>query len=93
VVKAFNTVPSPVIEIDREQLRPHRVSVFLCADDARAKSIVSGLAEELGFVGVDAGGLERSGLVESLADFLRLQILELGTGPGATLSINVLREI
>jgi hypothetical protein len=27
-----------------------RVSVFLCSDDAQAKSVVKGLAEELGFI-------------------------------------------
>ncbi len=66
VVKAFNTIPAKVIELDREKLEPHRVSVFLCSDDPQAKSVVGGLAEELGFVGVDSGELERAQLVETV---------------------------
>jgi predicted dinucleotide-binding enzyme len=89
VVKAFNTIPSKIIELDREKLVPHRVSVFLCSDDRQAKSVVSGLAEELGFVGVDSGELERAQLVEAVADFIRFQILGMGLGPFATISVHL----
>jgi len=92
VVKAFNTIPSPVLALPREILAPHRVSVFVCADDAAAKSVVLRLAEDLGFVGVDSGTLEHARLVEAVADFLRLQIGPLGRGGLATLSLNVLSE-
>jgi predicted dinucleotide-binding enzyme len=92
VVKAFNTMPSKVIELAREKLAPHRVSVFLCSDDARAKSVVKGLAEELGFVGVDSGELERARLVEAVADFIRFQIISMGLGYFATISIQVVPE-
>jgi predicted dinucleotide-binding enzyme len=88
VVKAFNTITSKVIELEREKLAPRRVSVFLCSDDQQAKSIVSGLAEELGFVGVDSGELERAQLVEAVADFIRFQIISMGRGPFATISVN-----
>lgn len=87
VVKAFNTMSSKVIELPREQLGPRGVSVFLCSDDPKSKSIVAALAEELGFVAVDSGELERSGLVESVADFIRFQIVAMGTGPFATISV------
>ncbi|HEY5778354.1 MAG TPA: NAD(P)-binding domain-containing protein [Terrimicrobiaceae bacterium] len=90
VVKAFNTIPSRIIELDREKLLPHRVSVFLCSDDTRAKSVVGGLAEELGFVSVDSGELERAQLVEAVADFIRFQILGMGLGPFATISVHLL---
>jgi predicted dinucleotide-binding enzyme len=89
VVKAFNTMPSKIIELDRETLAPHRVSVFLCSNDPQAKLIVSGLAEELGFVGVDSGELERAQLVEAVADFIRFQILGMGLGPFATISLHL----
>jgi predicted dinucleotide-binding enzyme len=89
VVKAFNTMPAQVIELDRDTLARHRVSVFLCADDPSAKSVVKGLAEELGFIGVDSGELERAQLVESVGDFVRFQILAMGRGPFATISLNV----
>jgi len=92
VVKAFNTIPSPVIDLPRKRLAPYGVSVFVGADDAGAKAVVIGLAEELGFVAVDAGGLAHAHLVEAAADLLRLEIGPLGRGPFATLSLRVLPE-
>jgi predicted dinucleotide-binding enzyme len=68
------------------------VSVFLCSDDSQAKSVVSDLAEELGFVGVDSGRLERAQLVEAVADFIRFQIIEMGRGPFVTISLHALPE-
>ena len=91
VVKAFNTMASQVIEFDHDELAQRRVSVFLCSDDARAKSVVKGLAEELGFVGVDCGELERAQLVESVGDFIRFQIIGMGLGPFGTISLNLVR--
>jgi 8-hydroxy-5-deazaflavin:NADPH oxidoreductase len=91
VVKAFNTMASQIIELDQDELSQRRVSVFLCSDDARAKSVVKGLAEELGFVGVDCGELERAQLVESVGDFIRFQIIGMGLGSLATISLNLVR--
>jgi len=91
IVKAFNTIPHVVIELAREEIARHRVSVFLCSDDAAAKTVVKGLAEELGFVGVDAGALVRGRLVDGVADFIRYQIGATGLGPLATISLEVLR--
>jgi hypothetical protein len=92
VVKAFNTIPSRVIALGRERLAPHRISVFLCSDDAEAKATVKGLAEELGFVGVDSGELERAQLVEAVADFIRFQIAGMGLGDLATISVHLVPE-
>ncbi len=89
VVKAFNTMAAQVIELDRDELMRRRVSVFLCSDDAQAKSVVKELAEELGFIGVDCGGLERAQLVEGVGDFIRFQIIGMSLGPFATISVNV----
>jgi len=88
VVKAFNTMAAPVIELDPAKLASHKVSVFLCSDDAEAKAVVAGLAEELGFTPVDCGGLERARLVEQVADFIRFQIAGMGRGPFATISVH-----
>jgi 8-hydroxy-5-deazaflavin:NADPH oxidoreductase len=93
VVKAFNTIPATVLALDIEQLRPHGVSVFLCSDDAHAKSVVSDLAEELGLIGVDSGGLERAQLVEAVADFIRFQIVEMNRGLFATMSMHVVPAV
>jgi predicted dinucleotide-binding enzyme len=90
VVKAFNTIPHVVIGMEREMLAPHRVSVFLCSDHPSAKAVVKDLADELGFVGVDSGELERAQLVESVADFTRFQIVSMGLGFFTTISVNVL---
>ena len=46
--------------------------------------------EELGFVGVDSGELERAQLVEAVGDFIRFQTLAMGLGPFATISVNIL---
>ncbi len=92
VVKAFNTVPARVIELGRERLVRHRVSVFLCSDRPAAKDVVKELAEELGFVGTDSGGLESARLVEAVADLVRLQILAMGRGVLATISLHDLEE-
>src|SRR5205823_10438398 len=89
VVKAFNTMASQVIELDRDLLTRRHVSVFLCSDDEQAKSLVKQLAEELGFIGVDCGKLERAQLVEAVGDFIRFQIIGMNLGPYATISLNV----
>lgn len=47
------------------------------------------LAEELGFIGVDCGGLGRAQLVEAVGDFIRFQIIGMGLGPFATISLDV----
>lgn len=92
VVKAFNTIPHRVIELERATLAPQRVSVFLCSDDAAAKTAVRDLAEELGFVGVDSGELKHASLVDAVADFIRFQIGPMGLGLSATISVNLVHE-
>ena len=86
IIKASNIIPSKIIELDRETLAPHRVSAFVCSDDPEAKSVVSSLADKLGFVAIDSGELARAQLVEAVADFIRFQILGMGSGPFATIS-------
>jgi len=89
IVKAFSSVPHRIIELDRETLAPHRISVLFCADDLADKATVKGLAEELGFVGIDCGPLKRSRVVDGATDFLRFQIGGMGLGPFAALSLNI----
>ena len=87
VVKAFNTIPAQLLAIDRAELARQTISAFVCSDSDDARRLVSGLAEELGFVTVDCGGLDRANLLETLADLLRLQIIEGGHGPYTSLSL------
>jgi 8-hydroxy-5-deazaflavin:NADPH oxidoreductase len=89
VVKAFNTMASQVIQLDRDEPARKPVSVYLCSDDEQAKSVVKGLAKELGFVGIDCGALERAQLVEAVGDFIRFQIIGMGLGPFATISLDI----
>jgi 8-hydroxy-5-deazaflavin:NADPH oxidoreductase len=90
VVKAFNTMAQEVFELAPHPLQEHRVSVFVCADDAAARQVVMTLAEEIGFVAVDCGGLRQARLVEGLGDFIRFMIIGQLQNPYATLSVNIL---
>ena len=48
------------------------------------------LAKDLGFTGVDAGGLAQAGMIETVADAVRFQILALGRTPTIGLSLQEL---
>ncbi|HEX3764493.1 MAG TPA: NAD(P)-binding domain-containing protein [Kofleriaceae bacterium] len=87
VVQAFSTVPHRVLELDRAQLAPRRISVFVCSDHADARGVVIALAGELGLVGIDCGELARARLVDGVTDFIRYQIAKLGRGPFTTISL------
>jgi predicted dinucleotide-binding enzyme len=59
VVKAFNNIHAQhLMELGRPKGDPARIALPVAGDDERAKSVVSGLVEELGFDAVDAGGLD-----------------------------------
>jgi predicted dinucleotide-binding enzyme len=88
LVKAFGTIPHRVLEMGREALAPHQISVLLCANDPAARDTVKALVEDLGLVAVDSGGLERCALVDAVADFIRFQIGVMGMGVFTTISIN-----
>jgi predicted dinucleotide-binding enzyme len=57
VVKAFNTLPAPVLAIDPHTNGGRRV-LFLSGDDAPAKQEVAQLIDRLGFVAIDLGDFE-----------------------------------
>ena len=65
VVKAFNMTGA------ENMAKPHfgaeQATMFICGDDAAAKTAVARLAEELGFEAVDAGPLQAARLLEPLA--------------------------
>ena len=61
VVKAFNTMNyKHLLELGRPAGTPGRLALPVAGDDPRAKQIVLRLVEELGFDGVDDGGLDDS---------------------------------
>jgi predicted dinucleotide-binding enzyme len=65
LVKAFNTTGSGNME--RPRYGDHALTMFVCGDDADAKRVVSGLAEDLGFAPVDTGSLVAARYLEPLA--------------------------
>jgi len=61
VIKAFNNIYAKhLLERGRPAGAPGRIALPVAGDDARAKAVVLRLVEELGFDGVDAGGLDDS---------------------------------
>ena len=69
VVKAFNTVFSGLLASGDFKFGSDRLSTYVAADDAEAKKTVLGLAEQLGFAGVDAGSLSNARYLEPMGFF------------------------
>jgi predicted dinucleotide-binding enzyme len=64
VVKAFNTIGAD--NLANLQFGDVRAAGFICGDDAEAKAVVAGLAEELGFDPIDCGPLAAAGTLEQM---------------------------
>ena len=61
VIKAFNNIYARhLLELGRPKGTPGRIALPVAGDDAAAKNIVLKLIDELGFDGVNAGGLDES---------------------------------
>jgi hypothetical protein len=61
VVKAFNNIYAEhLLKKGQPAGTPGRIALPVAGDDERAKAIVLKLVDELGFDGVDAGGLDES---------------------------------
>jgi len=61
VIKAFNTIYAQhLLELGRPAGSPGRIALPVAGDDKAAKAVVLKLIDELGFDGVDAGGLDDS---------------------------------
>jgi predicted dinucleotide-binding enzyme len=61
VVKAFNNIHARhLLEGGRAAGTPGRIALPVAGDEARAKQVVIGLLDQLGFDGVDAGSLDES---------------------------------
>ncbi|HET7214283.1 MAG TPA: NADPH-dependent F420 reductase [Terriglobia bacterium] len=61
VVKAFNNIYAKhLMENGKPAGSPGRIALPVAGDDNRAKGVVIELLDELGFDGVDAGGLDES---------------------------------
>ena len=61
VVKVFNSIISHSLDQGGQAAgSPGRIALPIAGDDARAKEVLIGLVEELGFTGIDAGPLSES---------------------------------
>ena len=61
VVKAFNNIYAKhLLERGKPRGVPDRIALPVAGDDKRAKAVVIELLDEMGFDGVDAGGLDDS---------------------------------
>lgn len=61
VVKAFNNIYAQhLLELGKPPGTPGRIALPVAGDDKRAKDVVMGLVDQLGFDAVDAGGLDES---------------------------------
>jgi len=85
LVKAFNTTGSGNME--RPRYGDHALTMFVCGDDADAKRVVSGLAEDLGFAPVDAGSLTAARYLEPLAMLWIHLAYRQGLGPDIALQL------
>lgn len=63
VVKAFNHIWASAAQQGFGAVRP---AVFVCGDDADARSVVSGLAQDMGYDPHDVGRLEHARWLEAL---------------------------
>ena len=70
VVKAFSSMPSTLLDIDRWRGAPTLPPVFIAGDDAHAKSLVSRLASDVGFPTLDAGPAHAARSIEQLGVLL-----------------------
>ncbi len=61
VIKTFNNIYAEhLLKLGKPAGTPGRIALPVAGDDQRAKSVVLGLIDELGFDGVDAGGIDDS---------------------------------
>ena len=60
VVKAYNTLPSPVLVSNSTQTQARQIALFYCGDDAAAKTVVAGLITDSGFAPIDTGPLRNA---------------------------------
>jgi predicted dinucleotide-binding enzyme len=78
VVKAFNTLPPPVLQSDPRHAGGRRV-IVMSGDDAEAKRTVGALVTRLGFATIDLGSLVEGGRLQQFpgGPFPTLNLIQL----------------
>ncbi|RPI18164.1 MAG: NADPH-dependent F420 reductase [Ignavibacteriae bacterium] len=88
VVKAINTIASPVLERGNIEIDANTPTVFYCGDNEDAKSKVSKLISDIGFEPMESGPLTNARYLEPMAEF----IVQLAvTGLGANIAYKILK--
>jgi hypothetical protein len=88
LVKAFNMIYWERLRLwGRPAGNPDRIAIPVSGDDAKAKRVVQGLIDEIGFDTVDAGSLVKGGKSHEMGT----EIFP-GTGPAPTFSRLALKE-
>ncbi len=88
VVKAFNSTGAG--NMANPVYAAGRVTMYICGNEAEAKKVVAGLANELGFEAIDTGDLTMSRYLEPLAMvWIKLAYVQ---GLGADFALNVVRR-
>jgi predicted dinucleotide-binding enzyme len=85
VVKAFNT--TGVSNMMNPVYNGKPIETFICGNEKTAKETVKQLAEELGFLVVDIGGMENAPMLESLGKLWVTMAYKLGKGPNFAFTI------
>lgn len=63
--KSFNTLTSSFQAEAADRQADERVVQWICGDDAKAKAVVAGLIEDMGYVPVDLGGTDACHVMEA----------------------------
>jgi predicted dinucleotide-binding enzyme len=79
VVKAFNTLPPPVLRADPHEAGGRRV-IVISGDDSAAKETVASLIDRMGFASIDLGTLAVGGRLQQFpgGPFPTLNLIRLG---------------
>lgn len=89
VVNAFTSVSSSVV---REPGSGEKPSVIVCSDDTKARRVIMRLSEELGFSGVNGGGLRSARYAEGLGLLWTSLAYDAGYGERVTYRVFVARK-
>lgn len=88
VVKALNTIASPVLEMGDIETNTEVPTVFYCGDNPDAKTKVSKLISDIGFEPMESGPLTNARYLEPMAEF----IVQLAvTGLGANIAYKIIK--
>jgi 8-hydroxy-5-deazaflavin:NADPH oxidoreductase len=90
VIKALNTIASPVFESGNTSFGNDKATMFYCGDDLDTKRTVSALIADLGFEPVDVGPLKNSRYLEPLAALI-IQ-LAISQDMGTNIAIKLLKR-